>query len=128
MKRIATLLLLPFIAAAGPMAAESDPVRGKTMQWSWTKGPTADTTHEHTFNTDGTMTWRILDGKAAGKTGSEKEYLSARVSSDVQLVSYLAHSGFTITLALNFKDGKMVGSASNGTDWFPVEGTFQVVK
>jgi len=127
MKRIASLLLLPFIAVAGPVAAQSDPVRGKTMQWTWTKGPTADSTHEHKFHVDGTMTWRILDGKAAGKSGEEKSYLSSRVSSDVQLVSYLSHSGFTITLALNFSDGKMYGSASNGTDWFPVEGTFKVV-
>jgi hypothetical protein len=104
-----------------------DPIRGKTLQFFWTKGPVANTTHEHTFNTDGSMSWRILDGDAKGKTGDEKEYASMPVTADVQVVSYHSSSGYTVTLALSFRDGRIVGAASNTEQWFPVEGTFKVV-
>lgn len=109
------------------MTTNEDPIRGKTLQFNWTKGPVANTTHEHTFNEDGSMTWRILDGDAKGKSGDEKEYASMPVSDDVQVVSYQSHSGFTVTLGMNFADGRMAGAASNTEQWFPVEGTFEVV-
>jgi hypothetical protein len=107
-------------------AVEGDPVRGKTMDWTWTTGPTASSTHQHTFREDGTMSWRILDGKAEGKTGEEKQYASMQVSPDVWLVSYLAHSGYTITIALNFTNHEMKGAASNDKEWYPLEGSFRV--
>jgi hypothetical protein len=45
----------------------------------------------------------------------------------VELVSYRAESGFTLTVALNFADHRMIGIASNSEQWFPARGTFEVV-
>jgi hypothetical protein len=42
-------------------------------------------------------------------------------------VSYLSGSGYTLTVVLNFKDGGMVGFASNDKQWFPVKGTCETV-
>jgi hypothetical protein len=42
----------------------------------------------------------------------------------VVLVSYLAGSGFTLTVALNFADHQLVSIASNSEQWFPARGTF----
>jgi hypothetical protein len=38
----------------------------------------------------------------------------------------LSDSGYTLTLALNFRTGRMVGFASNEKSWYPVKGTFEV--
>jgi hypothetical protein len=44
------------------------------------------------------------------------------------VVSYLAGSGFTLTVVLNFRDRSVVGFASGAKDWFTVRGTLEVVK
>jgi hypothetical protein len=105
----------------------ADRIRGKTMRWAWTDGPTAGTTHEHVFNADGSMVWRVIDGPKAGKTGREKKYASEIVTDDVGVVSHLAESGYTITMILNFGNHGMTGFASNDKEWMPVKGTFEVV-
>jgi hypothetical protein len=48
------------------------------------------------------------------------------VSDDVQMISYLAESGYTLTLALDFTTGQMTGFGSNEQRWYPVQGTFEV--
>jgi hypothetical protein len=66
----------------------ADRIHGKTMHWTWTDGPTAGTTHEHVFNDDGSMVWRLIDGPKSGKTGREKHYASEIVTDDFGIVSY----------------------------------------
>ena len=118
----------------------SEQIRGRTIRFSWTDGPTKGSTHEHVFHQDGTVEWRSVDsgraqqgadqGKGGGETGKSAErpkYSSVEVIDDVWLVSYLAQSGYTLTVALKFEDGSMVGVASNEKSWFPVRGRFQVI-
>jgi len=113
-------------------------VRGKTMRWAWTEGPTKGMTHEHTFHDDGTVEWRDVNAapRDSGATASSTpnpakkervEYGAVKVSDDVSLVSYLSSSGFTLTVALNFNDHTVVGFASGAKEWYPVRGTFEVV-
>ena len=75
-------------------------VRGKTIRFVWTEGPTKGKTHEHVFSEDGTVTWRDAD-----TSKSEQPRL---------------------TVVLNFGDKQLVGFASSAKDWHPVRGTFQV--
>jgi hypothetical protein len=103
-------------------------IHGKTMRWTWNEGPTAGTTHEHVFNDDGSMVWRVIDGPRAGKSGREKQYTDEMMTGDMGVVSYLADSGYTITMVLNFGDHHMTGFASNAKEWMPVKGTFEVVE
>jgi len=109
-------------------------VRGKTMRWVWTEGPTKGKTYEHTFHENGTVDWRDADAEQKpvdmpGKTPKTErvEYGAVKISDDVSLVSYLSDSGFTLTVALNFDDNTMAGFASSAKDWYPVRGTFEVV-
>jgi hypothetical protein len=114
-------------------------VRGKTMRWAWTEGPTKGVTHEHTFHEDGTVEWRdansaqkpVVRGSSdAAKPAAKKErveYGAEKVSDDVAIVSYLSDSGFTLTVALNFDNNTVVGFASSSTEWHPVRGTLEVV-
>lgn len=106
-------------------------IRGKTMLWKFTDGPQKGSVYEHVFNDDGSVVFKDA-GKAKDAEGSkptrEKEYGAVKVSDDVYLVSYLGASGYTLTVALNFKDQSMNGFASGAKEWYPLHGTFEVVK
>jgi hypothetical protein len=113
------------VTSVQPAAA----VRGKTIRLTWTEGPTKGTTYEHVFHQDGTVEWH--DPKTAPKAGPAKErpkYGATKVADEIYAVSYLAPSGYTLTVVLNFRDHKMVGFASGAKEWYPVQGTFEVVK
>jgi phenolic acid decarboxylase len=111
-----------------PDDRKPDPITGKTIRFTWTEGPTKGETHEHVFNADGSVDYRKVSGGSAGdKTAHEKKYGVARVSDQVYVVSYLAASGFTLTVAIDFGGDVIVGFASNDKQWFPVKGTFEVV-
>jgi hypothetical protein len=112
-------------------------VRGKTIRLTWAEGPTKGTTHEHVFHDDGTVEWRDIAAPAKGhstdtqqKGASAKkekpEYAAVRVADDIYAVSYLAASGYTLTVVLNFREHRMVGFASSAKEWYPVRGTFEV--
>jgi molybdenum cofactor biosynthesis protein MoaF len=113
-------------------------IRGKTIRLTWTEGPTKGTTHEHVFHEDGTVEWhdpasaqkgRPGDKPQKGAAAKEKpEYAAMRVADDIYAVSYLAASGYTLTAVLNFREHRMVGIASSSKEWYPVQGTFEVVK
>lgn len=109
-------------------------IRSKTLRWALTDGPTAGATFDHTFHGDGTVEWHSVEdpGKATPARGSADDaerakYGAVEVTKDVQLVSYLAASGYTLTVALNFDDGHLRGFVSNQKEWFPVAGTFETV-
>jgi hypothetical protein len=119
-------------------STQTDHVHGQTMRWTWTEGPTKGKTHEHTFNEDGTVVWHavkdgeeavpVKPGKQAGSDNGERaRYAVFQVTDDVSAVSYLADSGYTLSVVLNFADQKIVGFASNSQQWYPVKGKFEIV-
>jgi hypothetical protein len=101
---------------------------GQVIRWTFEAGPTAGSTYEHTFEPDGGVSFRKVDGDTLGKPKREKKYGSFEVSKGVQLVSYLSDSGYTLTVAMNLDDGRLSGFASNDKEWMPVWGTLEVVK
>jgi len=103
-------------------------LRGKTLRWTFTDGPVVGTHFEHTFHDDGSAVWRVLEGQGKGASAEVKRYATMAVAEDVHTVSYLASSGHTLTVVLNLATGRMVGFASNNTDWHPLTGTFEVVQ
>ncbi|HET6899449.1 MAG TPA: hypothetical protein VFK70_13920 [Vicinamibacteria bacterium] len=126
--------------------AEDDPVRGKTMRWAFTEGPTAGSTYEHAFAKNGTVKFKQVgggpnaarpDAKGAAKKKPAKaktpdkpeapKYAAMRAADGVYAVSYLSGSGYTLTVVLNLADKTLVGFASNDKQWFPVKGTFETV-
>lgn len=104
-----------------------DPITGKTIRFTWTEGPTRGETHEHVFNADGSVDYRkVGKGAPAGAPTHEKRFGAMRVRDLVYIVSYLAASGFTLTVAMDFEGDTLAGFASNDKQWFPVKGTFAV--
>ena len=115
-----------------------DRLRGTTLRWTFTEGPQAGKTYEHTFHDDGTVSYRAITDEPDNPTPARQErssrsagerppYAAYAVSDAVQPVSYLADSGFSLTVALNFDDHRMISIASNSEQWFPARGTFAEV-
>jgi hypothetical protein len=125
------------------MSDANQSLAGRTIRWTFDDGPTAGTTFEHTFSTDGTVTWRDVSAKKApaksaetksgnGKSGNGKDpegvpYASFEVAPDVHLVSYLSDSGYTLTVTVNLETLQCSGVASNAEEWYPSTGTVEVV-
>jgi hypothetical protein len=105
-----------------------DSLRGRTLRWTFTDGPVVGMVFEHTFHDDGSVVWRILEGQGKGQSAQEKRYATMQVTEGVHTVSYLAASGHTLTVVLDFATGRMFGFASNNTEWYPLTGTFEVVQ
>ena len=114
----------------------TDPIRGKTLRWSYADGPMAGKKFEHTFAPDGTVTYRTIGSheKAKPDKGDKKEqvektrYEVARINDDVYAVSYLSSSGFTLTSVLDAEAGTVVSFASNEKQLMVQHGTFETVK
>jgi len=108
----------------------SDPIRGRTIRWTYEDGPMAGKALEHTFASDGTVTWRELGEPRKSGNGSPPEpgvrYEVARVNDDVYAVAYLARSGYTLTSVLDTRAGTIVSFASNEKSLVVQHGTFEV--
>ncbi len=120
----------------------SDPIRGKTIRWTYEDGPMAGKSFEHLFGNDGTVTWRETGGKDQGTkepgngkqktrkptTEAKAKYEVAAINEDVCAVSYLSKSGFTLTSVLDFDSGTVVSFASNEKELVPQRGMFEVAE
>ena len=121
----------------------SDPVRGKTIRWTYEDGPMAGKSFEHFFGNDGTVTWREAGSKDQGTkppsngkqkttgkpaTEAKAKYEVAVINQDVCAVSYLSKSGFTLTSVLDFDSGTVVSFASNEKELVPQRGMFEVAE
>jgi hypothetical protein len=120
----------------------ADPVRGKTIRWTYEDGPMAGKSFEHVFSEDGNVTWRETsednarakppsNGKQkTGKpaTQARAKYEVAPVNDDVCAVSYRSESGFTLTSVLDFASGTVVSFASNEKELVPQRGMFEVAE
>jgi len=117
------------------MQPDRDPaIRGKTIRFRWTDGPTKGTTHEHVFHEDGTVVWHDAGAAKASSPADaapaieRPAYSASRVAEGAYIVSYLAPSGWTLTVVLNFNNAQLIGFASSAKDWFPLRGAFEVVR
>lgn len=111
-----------------PTTTAATSLSGRTFRWTFEDGPTAGGTYEHTFDPDGSVQFRKVDGAKEGKPTREKAYASFEVAPDVHLVSYLAASGYTLTVAMNLATGRLYGFASNNEEWHPVSGRVEAVE
>jgi MoaF N-terminal domain len=114
---------------------DRDPaIRGQTIRFKWTHGPTKGTTYEHVFHEDGTVEWHDAGPSKPASPGAPPHaperpaYAASQVAEGAYVVSYLAPSGYTLTVVLNFSNRQLIGFASSAKEWFPVRGTFEVVR
>jgi hypothetical protein len=111
--------------------ASTDCLRGRTIKFAWTQGPTEGKVHEHRFLDDGTVEWHALDDRSAGADKpavvERPEYFAADIGQDACFMSYLSNkSGYTLSLVLNFANRTILGVASNDKRWFRVRGWLEI--
>lgn len=102
---------------------KTDPIRGKTIRWTFRDGPMKGKTFEHIFERDGAVAFRMLGGK--GKLTRVDRYEYAPVGKDVYAVSYLGPQGFTLTVVLDFRTLELVAFSSSATELGMQRGTFE---
>ena len=95
---------------------------GKTLQWKFTDGPTANTTYEHVFNRDGTVAFRDVKSPPKPNAKSTTRYASYEVAPGMHFVSYLSESGYTLTVLVDMNGNKVYSIASSAKKWFPGAG------
>src|SRR2546428_9775306 len=54
-----------------------DPLRGKTVRWTFEDGPTAGTTFEHRFSPDGTVEYRAVGPPSGTSTPCQRKPAAA---------------------------------------------------
>jgi hypothetical protein len=121
----------------------SDPIRGKTVRWTYEDGPMAGKKFEHSFGADGLVSWREATAddrgtkpptngktKTTGKpqTETKVKYEVAPVNDDVWVVSYLSNSGYTLTSVLDFASSTVISFASNEKELVRQRGMFEVAE
>lgn len=106
------------------MRSIRDPLRGKTLRWTFDDGPTAGVTYEHRFRSGGVVQYR----QAGDRKAHQANYEIAKAGNSVVAVSYLSESGFTLTSVLDLRTGTVAAFASNEDQLVLQHGTFQVAE
>ncbi len=97
---------------------------GKSIIFHFQDGPMANKAFQHDFGKDGMLRFHPVGAKDGGVP---VKYESATLDKDVTLVSYYSPSQYTLTVALNFKTGKLIAVSSNGVGMNKQEGSFETV-
>ena len=108
-----------------PMIA--NPVTGHSLRFKFVDGPVAGKSFDHTFSRNGHVTFREVDGDPNAKPGVADQYLVASLGPECHAVSYLAPSGYTLTVILDYKMMKLVAFASNEKSLTMQQGTFELL-
>ena len=103
----------------------ANPITGHTLRWKFSNGPMAGRSFDHTFSRNGNVAFREVDSDPNAKPNVAEQYEVASLGQDVHAVSYLAGSGYTLTVVLDYKTLKLVAFASNEKSLTMQQGTFE---
>ena len=100
---------------------------GKSFRFTWTAGPKNAVTHEYIFHVDGSVSHATVESDRAPQYTTAKQYGAFELGPDMFLASYLDVSGYTLTVAMDFKSKRLYGFATKGAEWYPVQGRFEAL-
>jgi len=107
---------------------KTNPLSGKTIRWNFSDGVMANKSFDHTFNDDGSLTFKMVnpgaDTEDLGKSTRIEKCEVATLGNDVTVVSYLVPHGYTLTVAMDMKSKKLVAFSSNEKGVEVQHGTF----
>jgi hypothetical protein len=102
-----------------------DPIRGNTIRMTFDDGLMAGKSVDHIFDDYGNVSWRMAGGDPEKQPTKAKKCAITPVDDDVWAVAYLAESGYTLTMLLNFKTRRLVAFSSNEKDLGVQQGSFE---
>src|SRR3977135_1811467 len=94
-----------------------DPLKGKTVRWTYDDGAMKGKTFEHQFGNEGTVAWKGADEENPSADANAK-YEYAPINDGAYVFSYLSSHGFTLTTVVDEKAGTVVSFASNEKDLY----------
>jgi hypothetical protein len=103
----------------------ADPLKGKTIRWTYVDGPMKGMSFEHHFSNDGTVSWKEAGSDAKPSADSTAPYELAQIKDDLYVISYLSGSGNTLTTVVDEKTGKIVSFASNEKELLVLHGDIE---
>lgn len=109
------------------MNRSNNPISGKTIEWTFTDGPMAEKSFEHTFGTDGSVSFKMVGGEDRGKATRVDRCFIEPIGKDVYGVSYTSESGYTLTVVLDYRSGDLVAFASNDKGVSVSHGSFEEI-
>jgi hypothetical protein len=107
------------------MTKPRNPIAGKTIEWTFTDGPMAEKSFEHTFGADGSVSFKMVGGEDRGKATLIERCFIEPVGKDVYAVSYTSESGYTLTVVLDYRTYDLVAFASNDKGVSVSHGSFE---
>lgn len=102
-----------------------NPITGHSLRWTFQDGPMAGKSFDHTFSRNGGVIFREVGSDPNAKRGAVDQYQVASLGQEVHAVSYLAPSGYTLTVVLNYRTKKLIAFASNEKSLTMQHGTFE---
>ena len=103
----------------------TNPITGHSLRWTFSDGPMAGKSFDHTFSRNGGVTFREVDSDPNAKPGLADQYQVASLGQEVHAVSYLSGSGYTLTVVLDYKTKRLIAFASNDKSLTMQQGTFE---
>jgi hypothetical protein len=104
---------------------QNHPIVGNKIRWTFIDGPLAQKTFEHEFHRDGSVSYRMINGKKDAKATEVDNCQVVPVGEDVYAVSYLGSEGYTLTVVLDYRSHELVAFASNEESVQVQHGTFE---
>jgi hypothetical protein len=104
-----------------------EPIRGRTIRWTFTDGPMANRTFEHAFADDGTVTFKPIQAGSQAVPSHPVHYECEAIGDDVWAVSYLGDSGYTLSTILDYRTHELTAFASNERELALQHGTFSTI-
>jgi hypothetical protein len=103
----------------------TDPIRGKTISWTFSDGEMKGKTFEHQFGDDGTVRFRCTtDDEMTGKA----HYELSRVNDDVYAVTYLVPGGATLMTVLDTRTHQLVSFSAMKDQLAQHHGSFEMTR
>jgi hypothetical protein len=110
------------------MIDASDRFRGTIQRWTIDAGPLAGTAYDHAFNTDWSLTWRVVAGSEQDRVGRARQFSVQAVRSQLFLVSFPLPDGELLTATVDFASKRFVGFLTGPDDaCTPLAGSIRVL-
>ena len=103
--------------------ASQNPIRGKTIDWTFSDGQLKGKTVTHTFKNDGTVSFSM---PGSDQETEVEKCLIARVSDSVYAVSYQVPGGYTLVVDMNLDDKSLVAFSMKGGELEVQHGKFEL--
>ena len=91
------------------MMAAPDRFRGTIQRWTIDEGATSGATLDLAFNTDWSLTWRVVAGERQGRVGRARQFNVEPVRSQLFLVWFPIFDGELVTATVDFASKRVVG-------------------